>query len=282
MFWKINTSMINFNVLQYNREIEVVCLDKSGTSSVTTYLGNMPMYDGHHKLHKGIDNTLRFKIKDTDRKSIDLSGKTIIWKMYDRESRENVLFRYLDITNATKGMASLVITTADTIMLPEGFYQFAMYTVENGVEQIIYTDTYDNAKGTIEVIDDIYPQFEDSQETTTFFPVTTTINGEEVTTYTSTTFDGSGNTIKSKSLHTIALYFDGFTGTVNINGDLSEQPSLNDTDWFDLTPNLFYDKNIIVNNETGVQAYMVNANVNWIRISYTATSGSITKVMLRN
>jgi phage terminase large subunit-like protein len=274
--------MINFNVLQYNREIEVVCLDETGTSAATTYLGNMPMYDGHHKLHKGIDNTLRFKIKDTDRKSIDLSGKTIIWKMYDRESRENVLFKYLDITNATKGMASLVITTADTIMLPEGFYQFAMYTVENGIEQIIYTDTYDNAKGTIEVIDDIYPQFEDSQETTTFFPVTETVNGEEVTTFTTTTFDGSGNTIKSKSLHTIALYFDGMTGTVNVQGDLSVQPSLNDTDWFDLTPNLFYDKNIIVNNETGVQAYMVNANVNWIRISYTATSGSITKVMLRN
>jgi phage terminase large subunit-like protein len=274
--------MINFNVLQYNREIEVVCLDETGTSAATTYLGNMPMYDGHHKLHKGIDNTLRFKIKDTDRKSIDLSGKTIIWKMYDRESRENVLFRYLDITNATKGMASLVITTADTIMLPEGFYQFAMYTVENGVEQIIYTDTYDNAKGTIEIIDDIYPQFEDSQETTTFFPTTKTVNGEEVTTFTTTTFDGSGNTIKSKSLHTIALYFDGMTGIVNVQGDLSIQPSMNDTDWFDLTPNLFYDKNIIVNNETGVQAYMVNANVNWIRISYTATSGSISKVMLRN
>jgi hypothetical protein len=72
------------------------------------------------------------------------------------------------------------------------------------------------------------------------------------------------------------------TGTVNIQGDLSVQPSLNDNDWFDLTPQLFYDKNITVNNETGVQAYMVNANVNWIRIRYTAASGSISKVMIRN
>ncbi len=274
--------MINVNVFQYYREIEVVCLDNDGTSTMTPYLGNMPMYDGQHKLHKGIDNTLRFKIKDADRKAIDLTGKTIIWKMYDRESRENVLFRFADITNAVKGQASLVITTADTIMLPEGFYQFAMYTVENGVEQIIYTDTYDNAKGTIEVIDDIYPEFEDSQETTTFFPSSFDENGETIIKYTTTTFDGSGNTVKSKSLHTIALYFDDMTGTVNIQGDLSVQPSLNDNDWFDLTPQLFYDNNIIVNNETGVQAYMVNANVNWIRIRYTATSGSITKVMLRN
>ena len=266
--------MINYNVFQYNREIEVVCVDGDNTATMTTYLGNMPMYDATHKLHKGIDNTLRFKIKDTDRKPIDLTNKTVIWKMYDRESRENVLFRYPVVTNAAKGMCSLTIMTNDTVMLPEGFYQFAMYTVENGVEQIIYTDTYDNAKGTIEVIDDIYPEFEDSQETETFFN-----NGDN---YVTTTFDGSGNTIKSRSLHTFALYFDGFTGDVAIQGDLSIQPSSNDNDWFDLTPDLMYDSNIRINNETGVQGYVVQANVNWIRISYTKTSGEIKKVLLRN
>lgn len=266
--------MINYNVFQYHREIEVVCIDGDNTTTMTTYLGNMPMYDGTHKLHKGIDNTLRFNIKDTDRKPIDLTNKTVIWKMYDRESRENVLFRYPVITNAAKGMASLQIMTNDTIMLPEGFYQFAMYTVEDGVEQIIYTDTYDNAKGTIEVCDDIYPEFDDSQETETFF-----FDGSK---YVTTTFDGSGNTIKSKSLHTFALYFDGFTGDVAIQGDLSVQPSTNDTDWFDLTPDLMYDPNIRINNETGVIGYVVQANVNWIRISFTKTAGELTKVLLRN
>ena len=266
--------MINVNVFQYSKEIEVVCLDRDNTATMTTYLGNTPMYDGTHKLHKGIDNTLRFKIKDTDRKPIDLSGKTIIWKMYDRESRENVLFKYADITNAVKGMCSLLIPTADTVMLPEGFYQFAMYTVEDGVEQIIYTDTWDNAKGTIEVIDDVYPEFEESQETETFL-----FDGQK---YVTTVFDGSANTIKSRSLHTVAIYYDGFTGVVNIQGDLSVQPSTNDDDWFDLTPNLLYDPNIIVNNETGVQGYVVRANVNWIRITYTTTGGSISKILLRN
>lgn len=270
----INTSMINVNVFQYNREIEVVCLDETGTATMTRYLGNMPMYDAHHKLHKGIDNTLRFNIKDTDRKPIDLTGKTIIWKMYDRDSRENVLFKYADHTNAVKGMCSLVVTSADAVMLPEGFYSFAMYTVQNGVEQIIYTDTYDNAKGTMEVIDDVYPEFEDSQETEIFYFA----DGA----YTTTSFDGSGNTVKSKSLHTLALYYSGFTGTVTIQGDLSVQASANDNDWFDLTPSLFYDSNLVINNETGIQGYVVNANVNWIRVRYTATSGSITKVLLRN
>ena len=40
------------------------------------------MFDGMHKLHKGIDNTLRFKIKDIMNQLI-LTNKTVIWKMYD-------------------------------------------------------------------------------------------------------------------------------------------------------------------------------------------------------
>ena len=118
------------------------------------------------------------------------------------------------------------------------------------------------------------PEFEDSQQTETFF-----FNGQK---YISTVFDGSGNTIKSRSLHTFALYFDGFTGDVVIQGDLSVQQSSSDSDWFDLTPDLVYDPNIRVNNETGVQGYVVQANVNWIRITYTKTAGEITKVLLRN
>ena len=267
--------MINFNLYQYSRDIEVVVQDGANDSTMTQFLGNMPMYDTTHKLHKGIDNTLRFKFRDTDRKSVDLTGKTVIWKMYDRSSRENVLFRYLTITNATKGMATISIPTSDTILLPEGFYQYAMYTVENGVEQIIYTDTNDNAHGVLEVLDDVYPTFADSQSTTTFF--------NDGTKYISSVFDGAGDTIKSKSIHTFAVYYTGFTGVIKIQGDLSAVASSSDNDWFDLTPRLMYDPSITLNNETGVQGYVIQANVNWIRLTYPSTaSGTVDKILVRN
>ena len=195
--------------------------------------------------------------------------------MYDGGSRENVLFRYLTITNATKGMATLSIPTSDTIMLPEGFYQFAMYTVQDGVEQIIYTDTNDNAHGVLEVLDDVYPEFSNSQETSTFY--------NDGTNFKSTIFDGAGDTIKSKSMHTFAVYYTGFTGVIKIEGDLSEMASSSDDDWFDLTPRLMYDPSITINNETGVQGYVIQANVNWLRVSYANTStGSVSKILMRN
>ena len=43
-----------------------------------------------------------------------------------------------------------------------------------------------------------------------------------------------------------------------------------------------YDPNIRINNETGVQGYVVQANVTWIRVTHTGTSGTIKKVLLRN
>ena len=267
--------MINFNLYQYTRDIEVVVQDGDNNTTMTQFLGNMPMYDTTHKLHKGIDNTLRFKFRDTDRKSVNLTGKTVVWKMYDRSSRENVLFRYLTITNATKGMATLAIPTSDTVLLPEGFYQFAMYTVENGVEQILYTDTNDNAHGVLEVLDDVYPTFANSQSTSTFF--------NDGAKYVSSVFDGAGDTIKSKSIHTFAIYYTGFTGVLKIEGDLSEQASASDNDWFDLTPRLMYDPNITINNETGVQGYVIQANVNWLRVSWPNTAtGTVSKILMRN
>jgi len=271
--------MINVNVFQYNREIELMSLSEEHTSSEALYLGNMPMYDGHHKLHKGIDNTFRFKVRDANRKPVNLEGKTLVFKMYNRSSRENVLFLYPQITDAVSGQAALVVPTVDTVMLPEGFYAFSMYTVddETEVEQIIYTDTYDNAKGVIEVVDDVYPEFEESQESSTFF--------DDGTKMISVVFDGAGKNIKSRSLHTVALYYQDFSGTVYIQGDLSEQPSSSDSDWFDLVPNLVYDKEIVVNGETGVQAYVIKANVNWLRVVYypdDGTTGTITNVMVRN
>tara|TARA_R110002167_G_scaffold74468_1_gene208419 strand:+ start:1156 stop:1959 length:804 start_codon:yes stop_codon:yes gene_type:complete len=267
--------MINFNLYQYTRDIEVVVQDGDNNATLTQFLGNMPMYDTAHKLHKGIDNTLRFKFRDTDRKSVNLTGKTVVWKMYDRSSRENVLFRYLTITNATKGMATLAIPTSDTVLLPEGFYQYAMYTVENGVEQILYTDTNDNAHGVLEVLDDVYPTFANSQSTSTFF--------NDGAKYVSSVFDGAGDTIKSKSIHTFAIYYTGFTGVLKIEGDLSEQASASDNDWFDLTPRLMYDPNITINNETGVQGYVIQANVNWLRVSWPNTAtGTVSKILMRN
>jgi hypothetical protein len=267
--------MNTVKLFQYSKEIELVCQDAANSASMNRYLGNTVMYDTHHKLHKGIDNTFRFVVRDTDRKTVDLTGKTMVFKLHDRKSRENVLFRYPVITNAIKGMATLTIADSETAMLPQGFYQYAMYTIDgNGVEEILYTDLYENGKGTFEVVDNIYPEFSDSQQTSTFY-----FDGNK---HTSSVFDGSSNTVYSRSLHTIALYFEGFTGVVHVQGDLSVSPSNEDKDWFDLTPQLMYDGNITINNETGVQGYVVQANVNWLRIIYTATSGSITKVLVRN
>lgn len=278
---------INVNLLQYESPINLVVQDASNDFTMPKYLGNAPMYfDGRHKkLHKGIDNTLRFTIRDTDRRPVDLTGKSLIFKMYDRESRENVLFKFPEITNAAKGMARLIIHTVETVMLPQGLYNFACYTVDNTTEeeQIAYVDTINNAKGVIEVIDDVYPEFEPSQSNMAWWN-----DGNK---YISTVFDGCGENIKSKSLHTFAFYFDNYKGKIQIQGDLSEQASSQDFDWFPISTNevLYYSGapqfDITINEETGVQGLVIKANVNWLRVLHwpdPTNTGEITKILMRN
>ena len=44
-----------------------------------------------------------------------------------------------------------------------------------------------------------------------------------------------------------------------------------------------YDPNITINNETGVQGYVIQANVNWLRVTYPNTAtGTIDKILVRN
>lgn len=263
--------MINLQVFQYSREIELVCLDRNTSS---TYLGNMPMYDGHHKLHKGIDNTLRFKIRDTDRKPVDLTDKELVFRLYDRKSRENILNLSPTVVNASKGLASLVISGHSIHRLLEGFYSFSMHTISDGVEQIIYTDTYDNAVGVFEVVDDVYPQFMESQEAGPSM-----LDGIK---YVSSIFDGATDTILSKSSHTFALYFSDFTGTFAIQGCMEVQPSITDHDWFNIRPINEETSEIIRTDANGPEMFVVQSNVRWLRVIHYPTSGTISRILLRN
>jgi hypothetical protein len=44
-----------------------------------------------------------------------------------------------------------------------------------------------------------------------------------------------------------------------------------------------YDPSITLNNETGVQGYVIQANVNWIRVTYPNTAtGTVSKILVRN
>ena len=95
----------------------------------------------------------------------------------------------------------LEIPTSDTsIYFQKDFISSLCTQLKDGVEQIIYTDTNDNAHGVLEVLDDVYPEFSKTHKKQKH-SLTMVLDSSQQ--YLMVLVD----TIKSKSIHTFAVYY---------------------------------------------------------------------------
>ena len=89
--------------------VTVYVYDDTHTVIVNTSAnqGSTTMYDKTIKLYQGIDNTVKFALKDNDRKAVNLTSLTVTFNIVDPNTNESMLSRPLTVTNATKGLAQL-------------------------------------------------------------------------------------------------------------------------------------------------------------------------------
>ena len=66
--------------------VTVYVYDDTHTVIVNTSAnqGSTTMYDKTIKLYQGIDNTVKFALKDNDRKAVDLSDMSVIINIIDK------------------------------------------------------------------------------------------------------------------------------------------------------------------------------------------------------
>ena len=111
---------MSISVYVYNNTHTVIVNTSANQGSVT-------MYDKTIKLYQGIDNTVEFELKDSDRAPVDLTNMTVTINIIDSNSKETSISRPLTITSATKGLASLSLTSADLYNIADGLLQFIYY-----------------------------------------------------------------------------------------------------------------------------------------------------------
>jgi len=92
---------------------------------------NTPMNDKKLQAVKGLDNPLEIQILNSDRKPVDLTGKTV--KFTISRIKANSIFFEKEMTaqNAAKGIYSGVITTDEIYEIPEGLAQLAFYVEDD-------------------------------------------------------------------------------------------------------------------------------------------------------
>ena len=84
--------------------VTVYVYDDTHTVIVNTSAsqGSTTMYDKTIKLYQGIDNTVKFALKDNDRKAVNLTNLTVTFNMINATTNESILARPLTVTNAVK------------------------------------------------------------------------------------------------------------------------------------------------------------------------------------
>ena len=276
--------------------VTVYVYDDTHTVIVNTSAnqGSTTMYDKTIKLYQGIDNTVKFALKDNDRNAVDLTNLTVTFNVVDATTNESILSRPLTVTNAVKGLAQLNLPASAIDNVAGTFYNYSLYTTNASSEQqVVCTDLNEAAHGTLEVVEGIASNprtteeitFEGSNPSFTKQNIGKTATGE--TWYYSSAVSGASERNLTSAKHTIALYSNGFDGDIIVEGSMqSTANTTSHTDWFHIKLDGQANDYVSLTNSTTIASYNFTSMAKWIRIIYLPTApadvGTITKILVRN
>ena len=216
------------------------------------------------KLHKGVDNPIKFRIRNNNQKDVTLTGSTFTLSVVDSYTNREILTRTLDIEDASTGMLATTITEEDLNNLDAVRYHYGIKMVNSsGVQYPIYVDDNYSASGTIEVHGDAYPGPVAAVEPT----VGAYNSGVAYTSVIEVTNTANGN-------NTAAYYLSGFTGTITVQGYLEETGSVGENDYIDIDSNTYTNQSgVVYNNFTGL--------FTGIRFKIALSSGTLSKILYK-
>lgn len=196
----------------------------------TTRGVNQVMYQHELKIQKGIKNKVRIQFKNSDQKRITVSNTgTYVFSMFDAINQRLLIQKELEIlddgfTTSTRGQAVLSLLESDTIDLDRSSYQFSVKYQDSsdGTYLPAYSNTYYGMAGTVQLMQDVYPVLQPSQEIVSllknFNQGTMLYEHKSGNIYAYPEFNSNS------ALHTVAMYMSKFKGTVHVQGTLSNQP----------------------------------------------------------
>ena len=196
----------------------------------TTRGVNQVMYQHELKIQKGIKNKVRIQFKNSDQKRITVSDTgTYVFSMFDAINQRLLIQKELEVlddgfTTSTRGQAVLTLSESDTIDLDRSSYQFSVKYQDpaDGTYLPAYSNTYYGMAGTVQLMQDVYPVLQPSQEIVSL--LTSFNQGTMLYEHKSGNIYAYPEFNSNSALHTVATYMTKFKGTVHVQGTLSNQP----------------------------------------------------------
>ena len=241
------------------------------------------VYNRNLKTYRSVDNRIDLQVRNSDQKAADISGSTLVFNIITREGKDLILSKDCVTVSASGGKVYVILTQVELAELESGFYNYSItqevrspisgtdeYTVTSKTP--MFQDAQYGAIGTMEVSGDVLGEAEESIIVTKFEYINPGTTGNtEPKYYTSSLIDAVGITQVPQSLHTFQLSCSNYTGTVKIQGSLSEGG--NPHVWTDLETLTLSSASQVYKNVTG--------KYNFFRVRHYPTTGTVDKVLYR-
>jgi hypothetical protein len=269
------------------------------------------VYSRNLKIYRGVDNRIDFQVRNGDQKKVNVTGKTVVFSLVSRETKDLVIKRDCSVDDETIGRVYVTITKDELLGIEEGNYDFSLIketrvNIDSTGYQVtasepLYIDSQYGAVGTIEIFGDVLGETYDTLEITQFnkiidFNTRTSTNADDAPfdqprpnyarhtpisgykeEYVSGLIDGQPRSTIPQSLHTFQIQVSNYEGDVVVQASMDEGADPIEENWVDLMSwSLTSSDNDFYYNQIG--------KYNWFRVKHIpedTNTGTVDKVLYR-
>lgn len=236
-----------------------------------------PVYQRHVQVYKGIDNTLQFKLINSDQKPINTSQYTPYIVLFD-ENKNQILEKQCDVlddgSTAQRGLFTVRLTDGELLNIDEQYISFTIYLVDSKGDKVLtYSDSHFGASGTIYFSSEAFPGPKQSHVVSTFTKVDKVEDEDDYWISEVSNLNPEEN--NNEAVHTAAIYSSEFSGTVTVEVTLENQIT-GTTSWAEV-------ESVDLNNNTQPVPVNFRGVYRFIRFTTkTDPSDKISKILMRN
>ena len=157
--------MYSTPVYLYQQINRVLLIDTSGVGATFQRRWD-PVYAKNLTLNKGVDNVLLFEFVNQDQKPVNITGSSFRFRIINTAGDSLVIEKAMTTLNAATGRAKVTIAAEESLVLPSDPCSYSIERISGNLGEAVFVDDQAGGRGTINVVDSVFPEFVPSQTVT--------------------------------------------------------------------------------------------------------------------
>jgi len=216
------------------------------------------------KLNKGVDNKIQFQYLNQEQRPVDISDYEITFRLINYNGTETLLQKAITNLLPLTGICEILITANDIVDIDPQMCSYSLEVSESGYDFPTFVNSEAGARGTIEIVNSILPDFLPAYNITIPTHGTPNPNANAITYYSSVI-----STSESPVL-TLQTKLDTYAGNIQIQGSM-----VPDAGWYNIGSPYSY------GNVTESAGFTIDGFHPYVRLEFVSTQGNVTQILAR-